>query len=262
LPCARPCSVLPTAFVRARTGVSPHSCAARSQPNGAERGRARSSHPLKCLRWCRAKEPIAGLTERCTTGGKVNFVDFLRQVKPQAKPGPPPGGKKPGPPGGKPGPPKGGKPGPPAGRSPGRGAKPGPPPGGKPAPPAGKPGPPPGKPGPPPPVVEEPGIPLPGRGGEESPARSASPSDVDLQIPKGKVGGMTRHEKDEYEKRVEALQAEVERLQRNQEESLAAADEMMETLKGNGIETPAHLAATIKQVRPEPARFKIARTSC
>ena len=111
-------------------------------------------------------------------------------------------------------------------------------------------------------MVEEPGIPLPGRGGEESPARSASPSDVDLQIPKGKVGGMTRHEKDEYEKRVEALQAEVERLQRNQEESLAAADEMMETLKGNGIETPAHLAATIKQVRPEPARFKIARTSC
>lgn len=60
------------------------------------------------------KPPIDGLTAQCTTNDKVNFVDFLRKVKPAAKPGPPP--KKPGPPAGKPGPPPGGKPGPPPGK--------------------------------------------------------------------------------------------------------------------------------------------------
>ena len=89
------------------------------------------------------KSPIAGLTAECTTNGKVNFVEFLRSVKPAGKPGPPP--KKPGPPPGKPGPPAG-KPGPPPGKPGPPAGKPGPPPG-------GKPGPPPGKPSDPPPVA-------------------------------------------------------------------------------------------------------------
>eukprot|EP01046_Picozoa_sp_COSAG06_P113505 COSAG06_NODE_60256_length_271_cov_0.906977_1_plen_90_part_11 len=36
------------------------------------------------------KPPTAGLTEECTNDGKVNYVAFLRSVRPAGKPGPPP----------------------------------------------------------------------------------------------------------------------------------------------------------------------------
>jgi len=207
------------------------------------------------------KAPIAGLTEECTSGGKVNFVTFLRKVKPAGKPAPPP--KKPGPPAGKPGPPAG-KPGPPPGKP-----KPGPPAGKPGPPPGGKPGPPPGKPGPPPSVAAPPvaaspdqsraatpealrdsprgpAASAPPRIGEESPTSTA---DIDLGITAGRVGSLTSKEKQKYEDDLAAMAAELEELRKHKKEALSSAEEMMKILKENDITVADDLAQTIKQIK-------------
>ena len=200
-----------------------------------------------------AQPTIADMTAQCTADGMVNFVSFLRNVRPPqqtvvptvktVKPGPLPG--KPGPPPGKPGPPAG-KPGPPPG-------KPGPPPG-KPGPPPGKPAPPPGNPASsmaPPPIV---GAPIIRDSWVTEPAAGADDGGGTSPIvprARGSTDRLTSHEIAQLEADIVELRAQLSKRDEETDQWKAVQEEMANVCREEGIMLPDQLKQTIRQIKQQ-----------